>query len=138
MIENLKLLLDKKFYYFILLIFGMIISFIIELFSITLVPVFISSLINFESFLNFLPDEIHNFVQKFDETSIIIFSAIFIIFSYIGNGDNFSTTKQINISTFEKYLNASEVSKVTIINKTLAEVTLTENALLNEILGKKA
>ena len=59
--------------------------------------------------------------------------SIFIIFSYIGNGDNFSTTKQINISTFEKYLNASEVSKVTIINKTLAEVTLTENALLNEI-----
>ena len=56
--------------------------------------------------------------------------SIFIIFSYIGNGDNFSTTKQINISTFEKYLNASEVSKVTIINKTLAEVTLTENALL--------
>ena len=82
MIENLKLLLDKKFYYFILLIFGMIISSIIELFSITLVPVFISSLINFESFLNFLPDEIHNFVQKFDETSIIIFSAIFIIFSF--------------------------------------------------------
>ena len=59
--------------------------------------------------------------------------SIFNIFSYIGNGDNFSTTKQINISTFEKYLNASEVSKVTIINKTLAEVTLTENALLNEI-----
>ena len=59
--------------------------------------------------------------------------SIFIIFSYFGNGDNFSTTKQINISTFEKYLNASEVSKVTIINKTLAEVTLTENALLNEI-----
>ena len=59
--------------------------------------------------------------------------SIFIIFSYIGNGDNFSTTKQINISTFEKYLNASEVSKVTIINKTLAEVTLTENTLLNEI-----
>ena len=82
MIENLKLLLDKKFYYFILLIFGMIISSIIELFSITLVPVFISSLIDFESFLNFLPNEIHNFVQKFDETSIIIFSAIFIIFSF--------------------------------------------------------
>ena len=59
--------------------------------------------------------------------------SIFIIFTYVGNSDNFNNTKKINISTFEKYLNASEVSKVTIINKTLAEVTLTENALLNEI-----
>ena len=59
--------------------------------------------------------------------------SIFIIFTYVGNSDNFNNTKKINISTFEKYLNASEVSKVTIVNKTLAEVTLTENALLNEI-----
>ena len=59
--------------------------------------------------------------------------SIFIIFTYVGNSDNFNNTKKINISTFEKYLNSSEVSKVTIINKTLAEVTLTENALLNEI-----
>ena len=43
------------------------------------------------------------------------------------------STKKINISTFENYLNASEVSKITIINKTLAEVTLTDNALLNEV-----
>jgi cell division protease FtsH len=59
--------------------------------------------------------------------------SIFIIFTYLGNSDNFGGTKKINISTFEKYLNASEVSKITIINKTLAEVTLTDNALLNEI-----
>ena len=59
--------------------------------------------------------------------------SIFIIFTYVGNSDNFNNTKKINISTFEKYLNASEVSKVTIVNKTLAEVPLTENALLNEI-----
>ena len=59
--------------------------------------------------------------------------SIFIIFTYLGNNDNFGGTKKINISTFEKYLNASEVSKITIINKTLAEVTLTDNALLNEV-----
>ncbi len=59
--------------------------------------------------------------------------SIFIIFTYLGNSDNFGGTKKINISTFEKYLNASEVSKITIINKTLAEVTLTDNALLNEV-----
>ena len=73
------------------------------------------------------------FSYNLKSATSLILTSIFIIFSYIGNGDNFSTTKQINISTFEKYLNASEVSKVTIINKTLAEVTLTENALLNEI-----
>ncbi|PDH53451.1 MAG: peptidase M41 [Cryomorphaceae bacterium MED-G14] len=59
--------------------------------------------------------------------------SIFIIFTYLGNSDNFGGTKKINISAFEKYLNASEVSKITIINKTLAEVTLTDNALLNEV-----
>ena len=59
--------------------------------------------------------------------------SIFIIFTYLGNSDDFAGTKKINISTFEKYLNASEVSKITIINKTLAEVTLTDNALLNEV-----
>ena len=59
--------------------------------------------------------------------------SVFIIFSYIGNGSGFSGTKKINISTFEKYLSSGDVSKITIINKTLAEVTLTENALMNEI-----
>ena len=59
--------------------------------------------------------------------------SIFVIFTYVGNSDNFKSTKKINISTFEKYLNSSEVSKITIINKTLAEVTLTDNALLNEV-----
>ena len=59
--------------------------------------------------------------------------SVFIIFSYMGNSSNFSGTKKINISTFEKYLNTGEVSKITIINKTLAEVTLTENALMNDI-----
>ena len=59
--------------------------------------------------------------------------SIFIIFTYLGNSDNFGGTKKINISAFEKYLNASEVSKITIINKTLAEVTLTDNALLNDV-----
>ena len=51
--------------------------------------------------------------------------SVFIIFSFLGNSSNFSGTKKINISTFEKYLNTGEVSKITIINKTLAEVTLT-------------
>ena len=54
-IKKLKIILDKKIYYFILLLIGMIISAVIELFSITLVPIFITSLIDFESFLNFLP-----------------------------------------------------------------------------------
>jgi len=45
--------------------------------------------------------------------------SVFIIFSYLGNSSNFSGTKKINISTFEKYLNTGEVSKITIIKRSL-------------------
>lgn len=83
MINNLKLILDKRFYYFVFLVFGMIISSVMELFSITLVPVFISSLIDFESFLNLLPNKIYIILEEFNETKVIIFSAIFIIFAFL-------------------------------------------------------
>ena len=56
--------------------------------------------------------------------------SIFIIFTYVGNSDNFNNTKKINISTFEKYLNASEVSKVTIVNKTNQLIILPNTILL--------
>ena len=46
--------------------------------------------------------------------------SIFIIFSYFGNSNNFSSVKKINITTFEKYLNSGDISNVIIINKTLA------------------
>ena len=49
--------------------------------------------------------------------------SIFIIFSYFGNSNNFSSVKKINITTFEKYLNSGDISNVIIINKIVKDVT---------------
>ncbi|GIR97777.1 MAG: hypothetical protein CM15mP101_01470 [Flavobacteriaceae bacterium] len=62
--------------------------------------------------------------------------SIFIIFSYFGNSNNFSSVKKINITTFEKYLNSGDISNVIIINKTLAEITLSEGALVSDVQDK--
>ena len=58
--------------------------------------------------------------------SIILF---FVGISFFGGGDSMSRDQNINISTFENYLNDGEVSKVVVVNKRTAQVTLTENAL---------
>ena len=58
--------------------------------------------------------------------SIILF---FVGISFFGGGDSMSSDQNINISTFENYLNDGEVSKVVVVNKRTAQVTLTENAL---------
>ena len=54
-----------------------------------------------------------------------LIASIFIIFSYFGNSNNFSSVKKINITTFEKYLNSGEISNVIIINKTLHYIYIT-------------
>ena len=58
--------------------------------------------------------------------SIILF---FIGMSFFGGSDSMSSDQKINISTFENYLNDGEVSKVVVVNKKTAQVTLTETAL---------
>ena len=58
--------------------------------------------------------------------SIILF---FIGMSLFGGSDSMSNDQKINISTFENYLNDGEVSKVVVVNKKTAQVTLTETAL---------
>ena len=58
--------------------------------------------------------------------SIILF---FIGMSLFGGNDSMSSDQKINISTFENYLNDGEVSKVVVVNKKTAQVTLTETAL---------
>ena len=58
--------------------------------------------------------------------SIILF---FIGMSLFGGSDSMSSDQKINISTFENYLNDGEVSKVVVVNKKTAQVTLTETAL---------
>jgi cell division protease FtsH len=58
--------------------------------------------------------------------SIILF---FIGMSIFGGSDSMSSDQKINISNFENYLLDSEVSKVVVVNKKTAQVTLTETAL---------
>ena len=58
--------------------------------------------------------------------SIILF---FIGISFFGGSDSMSSDQKINISNFENYLLDGEVSKVVVVNKKTAQVTLTETAL---------
>ena len=58
--------------------------------------------------------------------SIILF---FIGMSFFGQSNSMSSDQKINISNFENFLRDGEVSKVVVINKKTAQVTLTESAL---------
>ena len=66
--------------------------------------------------------------------SIVLF---FLGMSFFGGGDALGEDQKINISTFERFLNDSEVSRVVVVNKNTAQVTLTEEAL-QETKHKKA
>lgn len=58
--------------------------------------------------------------------SILLF---FIGMSIFSRSDSMSSDQKINISNFENYLLDGEVSKVVVVNKKTAQVTLTETAL---------
>ena len=60
-------------------------------------------------------------------SSYWIYAIVILFFAstYFVGGDNNSTaSKNINISSFERFLNKGEIKEVTVINKNLAQVTL--------------
>ncbi|MEC7454643.1 MAG: ATP-dependent metallopeptidase FtsH/Yme1/Tma family protein, partial [Bacteroidota bacterium] len=57
-----------------------------------------------------------------------LIAVFFIIMSYFNNG-GVSSDQRINISTFERFLNDDEVERVLVINKSLAQVTIKDDAL---------
>ncbi|MEC7286938.1 MAG: ATP-dependent zinc metalloprotease FtsH [Bacteroidota bacterium] len=59
--------------------------------------------------------------------ALIVF---FIAVNFIGVGSNNPSNNQINPSTFEKFLNNGDVSRIVVINKNKAQVTLTNEAFL--------
>lgn len=64
-----------------------------------------------------------------------LYGAIALFFlgmSFFGDGNSLSEEQKINISTFERYLNNGDISRVLVINKNTAQVTLTENALADD------
>ena len=60
--------------------------------------------------------------------ALIVF---FIAVNFIGIGSNNPSNNQINPSTFEKFLNNGDVSRIVVINKNKAKVTLTNEAFLS-------
>ena len=65
-------------------------------------------------------------------SSYWIYGLIILFFAstYFVGGDNTTTaSKNINISSFERFLNKGEIKEVTVVNKNLAQVTLQRDAL---------
>ena len=57
-----------------------------------------------------------------------LIAVFFISMSYFNN-DRMTNDQRINISTFERFLNDDEVERVLVINKSLAQVTIKDDAL---------
>ena len=57
-----------------------------------------------------------------------LIAVFFISMSYFNN-NGVSSDQRINISTFERFLNDNEVERVLVINKSLAQVTIKDDAL---------
>jgi ATP-dependent metalloprotease FtsH len=69
---------------------------------------------------------------KFNSYWIYAGIALFFLgLNFLSSGDDTGDGQQINISTFERYLNNGDISNVKVINKSLAQVTLTEQAFNN-------
>ena len=65
-------------------------------------------------------------------SSYWIYALVILFFAstyFIGGNSSTSVSKNINISSFERFLNKGEIKEVTVINKNLAQVTLQRDAL---------
>ena len=65
-------------------------------------------------------------------SSYWIYALVILFFAstyFIGGDSSTSVSKNINISSFERFLNKGEIKEVTVINKNLAQVTLQRDAL---------
>ena len=65
-------------------------------------------------------------------SSYWIYGLIILFFAstyFIGGDTTSSASKNINISSFERFLNKGEIKEVTVVNKSMAQVTLQRDAL---------
>jgi len=73
-----------------------------------------------------------NFIKnpKFNTYWIYSLIVLFFVSTYfIGGSETTTTSKDINISSFERFLSKGEIKEVTVINKNLAKVTINRDAL---------
>ena len=67
---------------------------------------------------------------KFNTYWIYSLVVLFFVSTYfLGGSETVNSSKSINISSFERFLNKGEIKEVTVINKNLAQVTLNRDAL---------
>ena len=67
---------------------------------------------------------------KFNTYWIYSLVVLFFVSTYfLGGSETANSSKSINISSFERFLNKGEIKEVTVINKNLAQVTLNRDAL---------
>ena len=67
---------------------------------------------------------------KFNTYWIYSIIVLFFVSTYfIGGNETTTASKDINISSFERFLNKGEIKEVTVVNKNLAKVTLNKDAL---------
>ncbi len=67
---------------------------------------------------------------KFNTYWIYSLVVLFFVSTYfLGGSEAVNSSKSINISSFERFLNKGEIKEVTVINKNLAQVTLKRDAL---------
>ena len=67
---------------------------------------------------------------KFNTYWIYAMIVLFLASTYfIGGNETSNSSKKINISSFERFLNKGEIKGVTVINKNIAQVTLNRDAL---------
>ena len=74
----------------------------------------------------------NNSIKKPKFNTYWIYSLIVLFFVstyFIGGNETNTTSKNINITSFERFLNKGEIKEVTVINKNLAQVTLNRDAL---------
>ena len=65
-------------------------------------------------------------------SSYWIYGLIILFFAstyFVGGESTTAASKNINISSFERFLNKGEIKEVTVVNKNLAQVTLQRDAL---------
>ena len=67
--------------------------------------------------------------KKTKKPKVNIYWVYGIVISNLGGSETANSSKSINISSFERFLNKGEIKEVTVINKNLAQVTLNRDAL---------
>ena len=119
MIKNFYEILDKKQKYkFIIVFFGMLITAFLEMLSLSLIPLFISAIVDLKGLISYLPS-LQFFFLNYDQKEIIVFGSFLLVvifllknsmlvFQYYNeNSLIMNLNKSFSVKLFRNYLNSS-------------------------------